>query len=233
MGYGQNISIKNWAEEDRPREKLILQGRRQLIDAELIAILVRVGTLRESAVELSRRILHACGNDLNQLARLSVKELSNFKGIGKAKAISIIAALELGRRRKDTERQKRVKISFSRDAYSHILPYFADLNHEEFWIMLLNRANYIMTIHQISKGGMSATVADPKVIFNLAIQHSAAGIILAHNHPSGSCKPSQQDIDLTRKLRLAGKIMDIPILDHIIVTDADYYSFADSEEVDS
>ncbi|MGB4774842.1 MAG: DNA repair protein RadC [Daejeonella sp.] len=225
--YDQKITIKFWAEEDRPREKLAAQGRRSLTEAELIAILIGSGNTNESAVELSKRILHSCNNDLNLLSKLSIHELSNFKGIGEAKAISIIAALELGRRRKETPLAPRIQISSSKDVYQAIIAQFSDLNHEEFWILLLNRGNKITSRHLISKGGQAATVADPKIIFNTALQNHAASIILAHNHPSGNLKPSQADLDLTRKLKLAGQLLDIPVIDHLILTDNGFYSFAD------
>ena len=225
--YEQKITIKSWAEEDRPREKLSLQGRRSLTDAELIAILIGSGSNSESAVELGKRILHNCGNDLNHLCKLSIQDLSKFKGIGEAKAISIIAALELGRRRKETLQQQQVKVQSSKDVYEAIRSQYADLNHEEFWILLLNRSNCIISKHLISKGGQAGTIADPKIIFNTALQNHAASIILSHNHPSGNLKPSQQDIDLTRKVKLAGNFLDIPVYDHLIITDNGFYSFAD------
>lgn len=225
--YEQKITIKSWAEEDRPREKLSLQGRRSLSDAELIAILIGSGNTGESAVELSKRILYSCENDLNFLGKLSIQDLSKFKGIGEAKAISIIAALELGRRRKETARQQHILVHSSKDVYEAIRAQFADLNHEEFWIMLLNRANKITSKHLISKGGQAGTIADPKIIFNIALQHHAASVILSHNHPSGNLKPSQADIDLTRKLKSAGTFLDIPVLDHLIVTDNGFFSFTD------
>jgi DNA repair protein RadC len=230
--YEHKITIKAWAEEDRPREKLVLQGRRSLSDAELIAILLGSGSRSESAVDLSKRILHACENDLNQLARLSIAELSKFKGIGEAKAISIIAALELGRRRKDTFSREKVQVSTSIDVYESIASRFRDLNHEEFWIIVLNRANKITSSHLISKGGQAGTIADPKIIFNTALENHAASIILAHNHPSGNLKPSQADLDLTRKLRSAGRFLDIPVLDHLIITDHGFLSFADEGILD-
>lgn len=225
--YEEKITIKLWAEEDRPREKLSLQGRRSLSDAELIAILIGSGSRNESAVELSKRILHNCENDLNFLSKLSIQDLSRFKGIGEAKAISIIAALELGRRRKETARQQHILVQSSKDAYEAIKSQFADLNHEEFWILLLNRANRITSKQLISKGGQAGTVADPKIIFNTALQNHASSVILAHNHPSGNLKPSQADIDLTRKLRSAGAFLDIPVLDHLIVTESGFFSFTD------
>jgi len=230
--YEHKITIKAWAEEDRPREKLSQQGRRSLSDAELIAILIGSGNRNESAVELSKRILIDCENDLNQLARLSVSELSRFKGIGEAKAISIIAALELGRRRKETISAARVQVSTSIDVYEAIVPRFKDLNHEEFWIIVLNRANKITSSHLVSKGGQAGTIADPKIIFNMAIENHAASLILAHNHPSGNLKPSQADLELTRKLRSGGKFLDIPVLDHLIITDQGFLSFADEGILD-
>jgi DNA repair protein RadC len=225
--YENKISIKAWAEEDRPREKLNAQGRRALSDAELIAILIGSGSRNESAVELSKRILHHYDNDLNKLGKVSVAELSKFKGIGEAKAISIIAALELGRRRSDTEVKIPDKVTASRDAYQILRRHLVDLNHEEFWILLLTRSCKVVAKELISKGGLSGTVADPKIIFSIALQHSASSIIMAHNHPSGNLKPSQMDLDLTKKIVGAGKVLDIGVLDHLIFTDDSYMSFAD------
>lgn len=225
--YNQKITIKSWAEEDRPREKLLSQGRRNLSDAELIAILIGSGNRDETAVELSRRILHSLDNDLDKLGRLSVNELSKFKGIGEAKAISIIAALELGRRRRECESQKVERITGSRDVFTLMSRYFADLNHEEFWIVLLSRSNSVLSRHLISKGGQSGTIADPKIIFQTALENHAASIILSHNHPSGNLKPSQADISLTRKLSEAGGLLDMPVLDHLIFANQSFFSFAD------
>ncbi len=225
--YVENLTIKSWAEEDRPREKLSQQGRRFLSDAELIAILIGSGSRNESAVELSKRILHACNHDLNQLGKLSIQELSKFKGIGEAKAISIIAALELGRRRKDAIAPDQVKVKSSKDVYQAIGSQFEDINHEEFWVLLLNRANKITSKHLISKGGQAGTIADPKIIFNVALENHAAYIIMAHNHPSGNLKPSQADLNLTSKLKSAGQLLDIPVLDHLIISDNGFFSFAD------
>lgn len=225
--YKERITIKSWAEEDRPREKLLSLGRRSLTDAELIAILIGSGSRQETAVELSKRILHSLGNDLDKLGRLSVNELSKFKGIGEAKAIAIISALELGRRRRETEVPKITQISCSKDIFNLMSRYYADLGHEEFWIVLLNRANHVLSQHIISKGGQAGTVADPKIIFQAALENRAASIILSHNHPSGNLKPSQADINLTRKLRDAGQLLDIAVLDHVIFTNTSYFSFAD------
>jgi DNA repair protein RadC len=225
--YEGKISIKAWAEEDRPREKLVGQGRRTLTDAELIAILIGSGSRDESAVELSKRILHHYKNDLNAVGKASVSELCKFKGIGEAKAISIVAALELGRRRDDTEDAVIEKITGSRDAYKILYPLLADLNHEEFWIMLLNKGNKVLGTHLISKGGLATTIADPKIIFQVALEHHAASIILSHNHPSGSLKPSAEDLNLTKRLTAGARLLDLIIFDHLIITDQSYYSFAD------
>lgn len=225
----ENIPIKSWAEEDRPREKLMGKGRQSLTDAELIAILIASGNKKETAVELSKRILKEAGNNnLNDLAKLSVIDLMKFNGIGEAKAISIIAALELGRRRKEKESAKREKIVLSNDAYEFIKPVFLDLPHEEFWTLLLNRSNHIIKRELISRGGVAGTVVDAKIIFKSAVENLANAIILCHNHPSGNTKPSEADIKLTKNLKDAGKLLEIQILDHIIVTDNDYYSFADN-----
>ncbi|KQC00287.1 DNA repair protein RadC [Pedobacter sp. Hv1] len=225
--YVQKLGIKAWAEADRPREKLLLQGRRQLTDAELIAVLIGSGNKTETAVDLSKRILKHCQNDLAKVAKLTVKELSRFKGIGEAKSIAIVAALELGRRRKDKEEQRLEKITSSRDAYLVLHPELADLAHEEFWVLLLNRANLVICKQFISKGGQSATVVDPKIIFKVAIEQNAASIILAHNHPSGNLKPSLSDISITKKMMEAGLLLEIPVVDHLIITDHYFVSFAD------
>lgn len=219
--------IRSWAEDDRPREKLLLKGKAALSDAELIAILIGSGSTNETAVDLSKRILRDLNNQLSELAKLSVKDLTKFKGIGEAKAISIIAALELGRRRKDSEPKKRVKITDSRSAFDELYPHLGDLNHEEFWVLFLNRANQVIGKQNISKGGVSGTVVDPKVVFKSAVQFPASAIILGHNHPSGNLKPSQADHQLTRKLKEAGKALDIPVLDHLIIGERDYFSFVD------
>lgn len=225
--YENKITIKTWAEEDQPREKLAAQGRRALSDAELIAILIGSGSTTESAVDLSKRILNSCKNDLNALAKLSIQDLSKFKGIGEAKAISIIAALELGRRRKDIDFVETSSITSSRDIYNLLAPYFMDLPHEEFWVLLLNKANKVLEKTLISKGGLASTIADPKIIFKAALDHQAANVILAHNHPSGNLKPSNADVSLTKKLTEGAKLLDLAILDHLIFTDKGYFSFAD------
>jgi DNA repair protein RadC len=227
----KNLKISQWAEEDRPREKLLLKGRGSLSDAELIGILIGSGSVSESAVDLARSILNQSQNDLNELARLSVKDLQKFKGIGEAKAISIISALELGRRRKEQEPNKKVKIGSSADIYNLMIPELLDLDHEEFWIVLLNRANFVLKKESISSGGVSGTIADPKIIFKIALENLASAIILVHNHPSGNTKPSEADIDLTKKIKHAGTFLEIPVLDHIIFTNQSYYSFADENKI--
>ena len=227
LNHDHKIGIKSWAEEDRPREKLSAQGRRSLTDAELIAILIGSGSRNETAVELSKRILHHYDNDLNKLGKASINELSNFKGIGEAKAISIIAALEIGRRRNDFETKAPDVITSSRDAYNIIRRQLVDLNHEEFWIILVGRSQKVLARELVSRGGLSATIVDPKIIFGIALQHQATGIIMIHNHPSGNLKPSQQDINLTKKLAEAGTLLEMKILDHLIISDSGFFSFAD------
>lgn len=227
MSYQTSGNIQSWAEEDRPREKLMLKGKASLSEAELIAILINSGTVDLTAVDVAKIILKSVNNNLNELAKLSIKDLSKFRGIGEAKAISIVAALELGRRRKEQDRPQRARVTCSRDAYNEMIPHLMDKPHEEFWILLMNRANEILRPVQISTGGVSGTVADPKIIFKQAIEHLASSMILFHNHPSGNLTPSQADKDLTRKLKDAGRLLDIPVLDHLIFTDKAYYSFAD------
>ncbi|MTI32981.1 RadC family protein [Xanthovirga aplysinae] len=222
-----HLAISKWAEEDRPREKLLLKGKSSLSNAELIGILIGSGHKSMSAVELSKQILQDVGNNLHELAKLSVADLQKFKGIGEAKAISIVSALELGRRRKEMQPKQRPRISSSAEAYEQIKPDLQDLPHEEFWIILLNRANDLLKKHIISLGGLTGTVADPKIIFKEAINSRAAAMILVHNHPSGNLKPSQADIKLTRKLKDAGDLLEITVLDHLIFTDHAYFSFAD------
>ncbi|TDO21952.1 RadC family protein [Pedobacter duraquae] len=227
--YAQKTGIKFWAEADRPREKLLNNGRRHLTDAELIAILLGSGSKQESAVELSRRILSFYRNDLDVLGKVSVTDLCKFKGVGEAKAVSIVAALELGRRRRESDSDcPDIKVQTAHQAYRQLWSNFADLEHEEFRMLLLNRANLLKGNFMISKGGQSGTVADPKVIFKTAIDNTASYIILAHNHPSGNANPSTEDIQLTSNLVEVGRLMDLPILDHLIITDKSFYSFSDA-----
>ena len=222
-----NLNIVSWAEEDRPREKLLLKGKSALSDAELIAILIGSGTRSMSAVDVAKIILSDAAHNLNELARFSVKDLQKVKGIGEAKAISIVSALELGRRRRETHFTNKVRITCSTDIYELMKPELLDLPKEEFWVVLLNRANRVLSKQQVSIGGVSGTVADPKIIFKAALDRYASSIILVHNHPSGNMKPSQADISLTNKMKEAGKLLEIPVLDHIIFSDQGYLSFAD------
>lgn len=225
--YTNRLSIKSWAEEDRPREKLAEKGKAALSDAELIAILIGSGNRDETAVELSKRILGSTGNNLNELGKMDIAALTTFKGIGEAKAISIVAAMELGRRRKEIPSVKKRAITCSNDAFMEIQDSLVDLPHEEFWILMLNRANKVIAKKNVSKGGVSGTVADAKLIFKPALEKLACSIVLCHNHPSGNLKPSDADMKLTSKLKQAGKSLDIPILDHLIIGDNAYFSFAD------
>ncbi|HET8804125.1 MAG TPA: DNA repair protein RadC [Aequorivita sp.] len=227
MEESTSFSIKNWNEEDRPREKMLQKGRIALSDAELIAILIGSGNRNESAVALSQRILASVGNNLSELGRLSIPELMEFKGIGEAKAISIAAAMELGRRRRTGEALERKKITSSNSVFEYVQPIIGELPHEEFWILYLNNSNKIIKSAQLSKGGITGTIVDVRLAFKEALQLGAVGIILAHNHPSGTLKPSQADIQLTKKLKMAGESLDIKVLDHLIITEKAYFSFAD------
>lgn len=222
-----NRAIHTWAEADRPREKMLLKGKQSLSDAELIAILLGSGTVGETAVGLAQRILAAVENNLHELGKRSIPELKRFKGVGEAKAITIAAALELGRRRQLTDLRERPRIATSRDAFNVIAAFLADLHHEEFWLLLLNKASEVIAREKLSSGGASGTVADVKIAFKIALDARAAAIIAVHNHPSGNLQPSEADIDLTRKMKDAGKMLDLPLLDHLIVSERGYYSFAD------
>lgn len=221
------FSIKNWAMGDRPREKLIQKGKLALSDAELIAILIGSGNTKESAVELGKRILSGSNNNLNHLGKLSLKQLTQFKGIGEAKAISIIAAMELGRRRRSEEAIEKIKINSSNSVFELLQPIIGELEHEEFWILYLNNANKIIEQFQISKGGITGTLVDVRITLRKALEVGAVSLILAHNHPSGNLNPSEADKQLTRKLKTAAESLDIKILDHVIVTEKSYFSFAD------
>lgn len=221
------LGIKNWAAEDRPREKMLLKGKSALSDAELIALLIGSGTGSLSAVEVARQVLQTVENNLHDLAKLTVKDLMKNKGIGEAKAITIVAAMELGRRRKESETLERPKVASSQEAYELVKGDMMDLAHEEFWVLLLNRANRLIKKKRVSEGGVAGTVADPKIIFKLALEELASGIIVVHNHPSGNLTASQSDITLTRKLKEAGKVLEVQLLDHLIIAGQKYFSFAD------
>lgn len=222
-----NFSIKQWAEDDKPREKLMLKGKQVLSDAELIAILIGSGSRNESAVELSKRMLKSVDNNLNALGKLSLKQLMEFKGIGEAKAISIIAALELGRRRRAEETLELKKITSSQDVFNIMQPIMGELAHEEFWILFLNNSNKVIYKAQLSKGGITGTVVDVRLIFKTAFEQNATAIILTHNHPSGNIQASEADKEITKKLKLAGEQLEIKVLDHVIITENNYLSFQD------
>ena len=227
MSHSTSIKISELAEEDRPREKLLLKGKSALTDAELIAILIGSGTPTISAVDLSRMILRDVSYDLAALARMSIKDLTKFKGIGEAKAISIAAAMELGRRRKEQEPQTRLKITSSRDIYDLMKPELYDEIVEHFYLILLSRSNLVIKKQLVSQGGTSATVVDPKIVFKIALEQMSQSIILVHNHPSGNLSPSDQDKRLTERLVKIGRELDLPVLDHLIFADRGYFSFAD------
>lgn len=222
-----SFSIKNWADDDKPREKLVQKGCFVLSDAELIAILIGSGSREESAVELSKRILASVDHNLNELGKLSVNQLMRFKGIGEAKAVSIAAALEMGRRRRMEDTKKITAITSSKDAFELLYPLIGELPHEEFWILYLNNSNKVIHKSQLSKGGITGTLVDVRLVMKQALELGAVGIILAHNHPSGTLKPSLADKQITEKLKKASEALDIKILDHLIVAQHQYVSFAD------
>jgi DNA repair protein RadC len=220
--------ITDWALEDRPREKLMEKGTSSLSDAELLAILINSGTKSKSAVDLGRELLGTVSNNLNNLGKLSISDLRNIRGIGPARAVVIAAALELGRRRKLAEVPELPQIKCSKDVADIFQPLLSDIPHEEFWILFLNRSNKVINRIRISQGGVSGTVTDVRIIMKKAIELLASGIIVCHNHPSGNLNPSESDTKITQKIKEAGNIMDIQLLDHLIVTDKSYYSFADN-----
>lgn len=223
----KHLSIKNLSEEDRPREKLLSKGIAALTNSELLAIIIGSGNRDKTAVELAKEILNAYNNNLNNIGKLGVNDLLQFKGIGEAKAISIITALELGKRRKLENIPQQVKISSSNDIYNIMQAQIGDLNHEEFWVLYLNRSNKVIKKIKLSQGGISGTVIDVRIIMKDAILDYASAIILVHNHPSGNVKPSSADIEITKKIKAASKLFDISTLDHIIVASHNFYSFAD------
>ena len=222
-----SFSIKNWSQDDQPREKLLYKGKVALSDAELVAILIGSGNRQESAVALCKRILASTDNNLSQLGKLTIKQLMEFKGIGEAKAITIIAALELGRRRRGGEALEKKKITSSKSVFELMQPIIGELPHEEFWIIYLNNSNKVIHKSQLSKGGITGTLVDTRLVLKTALEVGAVGLILTHNHPSGTLKPSQADKDVTLKLKLAAQSLDIKVLDHLIITEQSYFSFAD------
>jgi len=222
-----SFSIKNWSQDDQPREKLSYKGKSALSDAELVAILIGSGNRDESAVGLCKRILAQVDNNLNALGKLSIKQLTEFKGIGEAKAITIVAALELGRRRRLEGVLDRKQITSSRTVFELMQPTLGELQHEEFWIIYLNNSNKIIDKNQLSKGGITGTLVDVRLVLKRALELGATGLILIHNHPSGNLKPSEADKQITSKLTTASKSLDIKVLDHLIITEKAYFSFAD------
>ena len=227
MAENSFFPITNWSEDDKPREKLMLKGKSVLSDAELIAILIGSGSRNESAVDLSKKILASVDNNLNALGKVSISQLMNFKGIGEAKAISIIAALELGRRRRAEEVVELKKVTSSKVIFEIMQPIIGELPHEEFWIIYLNNSNKVISKSQLSKGGITGTLVDIRIVFKTALEMGATALILCHNHPSGTLIPSDADRQITRKLKLAGESLEIKVLDHLIVTETSYFSFAD------
>ena len=223
----EKLTIKSWAIDDRPREKLVAKGKSTLSDAELIAILIGSGNRQESAVALSKRMLQSVDGNINGLAKLSVEKLTTFKGIGEAKAISIITALELGKRRQLETAMEKPKITSSVAVFNLLQPIIGDLEHEEFWVLFLNNSNKVVAKNQISKGGLTATVVDVRLLFKRALELAAVAIIVCHNHPSGKLQPSDADQQLTQKINEAGTTLDIKLLDHLIITEKAYFSFAD------
>lgn len=227
----EKLNINQWAEEDRPREKMMTHGASVLTDAELLAILIGSGSSEETAVSLMRRVLAACGNNLNELGKLSLEQLCEFKGIGPAKAVTVMAACELGRRRKLAEVEERRVILTSRDIYDYFHSKLADLPVEEFWVMLLNNACKLMDARRVATGGITEVVADVRLVLREALLGRATSIILCHNHPSGNIRPSRHDDLLTDRLRQACEVMNIRLMDHVIVTDGRFYSYADEGKV--
>jgi DNA repair protein RadC len=224
----KRLTIRDWAEDDRPREKMLRKGAQSLSDAELLAILIGSGNRDESAVELSRRIMHECSDNINELAQLSITDLcKRFKGIGEAKAITIMAALEIGKRRKTSEVVERKKITSSLDLFDLFEPQLVDLPHEEFWVGLLNGANKVIEIKRLTQGGSRQTVVDIPMLLKMALEKSALAVVVAHNHPSGQNRPSHEDEQITRKIKAGCEAIGITLLDHIIIAKGQYYSFAD------
>jgi DNA repair protein RadC len=227
----ENLTIKSWAEDDKPREKLMLKGKSALSDAELIAILIGSGNRNETAVDLSKRILSSVENNFNGLGKLSVDQLCKFKGIGEAKAIAIVAAMEVARRRRMEEVPELVVINTSKIVFNLMQPIIGELPYEEFWVLYVNNSNKLIYKTQISKGGITGTSVDKRIIFKIGFEQNAVGMILVHNHPSGKLQPSEADIAVTKDIQQAGKLLEIIVLDHIIITESSYYSFKDHAKI--
>lgn len=224
-----SFSIKSWSQDDQPREKLRDKGKTVLSDAELLAILIGSGNREESAVDLCKRILASVDNNLNALGKLTIKQLMSFKGIGEAKAISIVGAMEIGRRRRLEDAISLDKITSSKTVFEIMQPIVGELSHEEFWILYLNNSNKIIKKNQLSKGGITGTLVDVRLVLKTALEYGATSLILCHNHPSGALKPSQADKDITQKLKKGAQSLDIKVLDHLIITEQSYFSFADED----
>ena len=222
-----NLSIRNWALEDRPREKMMLKGIQSLSESELLSLLIGSGTRKASAVELARQVLNMAGNNLDKLGKFAVTDLKKLNGIGQARAITIVAALELGRRRKLAEAPEGMKIGGSQDAFTLMGPVLSDLSHEEFWVLFLNRSNRVIEKRKISQGGITGTVTDIRIILKQALDQLATSLILCHNHPSGNLQPSEADISITRRIKESAALMDISLLDHLIIAGKSYFSLAD------
>ncbi len=231
MSERQTFTIKNWSEDDRPREKLLKKGVASLSNAELLAIIIGSGSPNESAVDLAKKVLMQSGNNLKELGKITIAELKKHKGVGDAKAVSIIAAMELGRRRGSSEVSEKKKITCSKDIFLLFHPILCDLPHEEFWLLFLNRSNKIIEMQRLSSGGLSDTSVDVRVIMKMAVERLASGLVLCHNHPSGNVHPSMQDKQVTRKVKESGALLDIALIDHVIVSDNQYYSFADEGDI--
>lgn len=229
MEQTQSLKIKDLALEDRPREKLLKKGVQSLSDAEIIALLLGSGSRKESAVELARKILRDVNNNLNELGKSSLNELQQYNGVGEAKAVTVVAALELGKRRKLADIKHKVQVKSSRDIFERFHPYMQDLTHEEFWVVYMNRANKIIDERRISEGGTSGTVVDVKKVMKWALEKTASTLILCHNHPSGNLRPSKSDEAVTGKMKQAAQFMEMQMLDHIIIGQGEYYSFADED----
>lgn len=225
------MPISAWAEEDRPREKMLNKGRQALSDAELLALLIGTGTRSKSALMLAQEILVSVEYNLQRLGRLQIEDFRSISGIGDAKAVKLLAALELGRRRLEVKAKAPIRIKTSQDVYAIMYPLLAELPHEEFWVLYVSNSNEVVYKWQVSKGGLTGTVVDKRLIFKYALYYHATGIILCHNHPSGILQPSDADLQLTKKVKQAGEQLDVKVLDHVIVTNSGYYSFADEEDL--
>lgn len=221
------MSIKFLAEDDRPREKFLSKGKNALSDSELLAIIMRSGSRQETAMELARKILNSVGNSWHQLSLLSVKDLMKFKGVGEVKAIAIATALEIGRRRAAQEMPEKVIITGSRDGYQILRKYLSDQRTEEFWAIFLNQSNRVLHFSQLTQGGINQSIVDIRILFKTALDHYATALIIAHNHPSGNLKPSREDLEITRKIKEAGNMLNIRLLDHLIITQSSYVSLSD------